>query len=106
LLVRVTAVITLALVLSSAAARAQNDDTRDLPSPSAAGRSSPPPERDIPRERARADRAPAHGDCSAEWICGRIRLRANDNYPLGSNLSGLHAGGRWIDGPCRKEKRC
>jgi|SRR6478752_7074797 hypothetical protein len=104
---RVSAVIALALVLSSSAAHAQNEDTRDLPSPSAAGRSSPPPESAIPRERSRADHAPVHAGCNAEWVCGRVRLRANDNYPLGSNLSGLQgAGGRWIDGPCRKEKRC
>ncbi len=43
---RATAVIALALMLSSATAIAQNDgeDTRDLPSPSAAGRSNPPPD--------------------------------------------------------------
>jgi len=104
---RIATVITLALVLSSAAVRAQNEDTRDLPSPSPAGRSTPPPESDTPRERARTDRAaPRHAACSAEWVCGRVRLRANDNYPLGSNLYGLQAGGRWIDGPCRKKERC
>lgn len=104
---RVTALIVLALVLSSAATRGQSEDTRDLPSPSTAGRSSPSPESDTPRERARTHRAaPRHAACSAQWVCGRVRMRANDNYPLGSNLYGLQAGGRWIDGPCRKEKRC
>src|SRR5262245_29596986 len=104
---RVTAFIILALVLLSAAARAQNEDTRDLPSPSSAGRSSPPPESDAPRERTRTDRAaPRRAACGAEWVCGRTRLRANDGYPLGSNLQGLQVGGRWIDGTCRKEKRC
>ncbi len=80
LLVTAFGVITLALLLSSAAANAQNDDTRDLPSPSAAGRSSPPPESDMPRERARTDHLRAHAP-------------------------GLQAGGCWIDGPCRKERR-
>jgi hypothetical protein len=101
---RVTALIILAMVLSSGAAHAQ-DDTRDLPSPSDTRRSSPPPESDTPRERARINR-PRHAACSAEWVCGRVRFRANDNYPLGSSLYGLQARGRWIDGPCRKVKRC
>src|ERR1700747_884595 len=101
---RVPAFIILALVLVSAAARAQNEDTRDLPSPASAGRSSPPPESDASRERTRTNRAvPRHAACRAQWVCGRVRLRANDDYPLGSNLYGLQAGGRWIDGPCRKE---
>jgi hypothetical protein len=104
---RFIAATALALVLSSSAAYAQNEDTRDLPSPSEAGRSSPPPKRDSAPERTRSDRAVAHARCNAEWVCGRVRLRANDNYPLGSTLTGLQgAGGRWIDGPCRKEKRC
>jgi hypothetical protein len=48
---RIAAVIALLLVVSFTAARAQNEDIRDLPSPSAAGRSSPPPDRNTPRER-------------------------------------------------------
>jgi hypothetical protein len=39
---RVTAVFAFLLVLLFNAARAQNEDTRDLPSPSVAGRSSAP----------------------------------------------------------------
>src|SRR2546423_197628 len=105
---RITAVIALLLLLSFTAGRAQNEDIRDLPSPSVAGRSNPPPERDTPRERIRSDRARTHAaGCDAQWVCGRVRLRANDSYPVGSTLSGLQgAGGRWMDGPCRKEKRC
>lgn len=57
---RITAVIALLLVLSFTAARAQNEDTRDLPSPSAAGRSSPPPERNTPRERAHSNLSGVH----------------------------------------------
>ena len=90
---RVTAVIILALALSSAGASAQNEHTRDLASPPLSGGSSLPPETDTPRERARTDRAaPSRARCGAEWVCGRVRLRANDNYPLGSNLYGLQAG--------------
>jgi hypothetical protein len=56
---RITAVTALLLVLSFTTARAQNEDTRDLPSPSAAGRSSPPPERNV-RERAPSDVSGVH----------------------------------------------
>jgi hypothetical protein len=45
---------TLALLLTSSAAHAQDEDTCDLPSPSVAGRSSPQPERDTPREPSAA----------------------------------------------------
>jgi hypothetical protein len=103
---QIAAVVVMALVLSSTAASAQNEDTRDLPSPSEAGRSSPSPPTDSPQERVRTDRARPHRSCNAEWVCGRVRVRANDNYPPGSTLSGLQAGGRWINGPCQKEKRC
>jgi hypothetical protein len=57
---RITAVINLLLVLSFTAARAQNEDTRDLPSASAAGRSSPPPERNTPRESAHSNGSGVH----------------------------------------------
>jgi hypothetical protein len=34
------------------------------------------------------------------------RYPANDGYAPGSYVSGLQGGGRWIEGPCRKERRC
>ncbi len=106
---RVVSVIVVVLMLSSAAiAENEGEETRDLPLPSmsapATGGGNPPPEHSLPRERAGPARAQTH--CHGEWICGRLRYRANDSYAPGSYVYGLQAGGRWVEGPCRKERRC
>jgi hypothetical protein len=104
---RSTTVIALFLIFSRAAL-AQNDsvDTRDLPSPSTdAPALTPAPPSDA-KERNHAGRTPAHAQCQAMWVCGRLRYPSNDPYAPGSYVNTIQVGGRSVAGPCRKEKHC
>jgi hypothetical protein len=47
---------------------------------------------------------PVHGHCHDKWICSLGRFDSTDNYPVGSNVSGITVAGRWVPGPC--VKRC
>lgn len=103
---RATIAIALALLSSAAIAQNGSEDTRDLPSPSAAGRDKPPPEQGPPEQRGSTGHVRARAGCYGEWVCGRSQLRANDSYTPGSYLPGVQVGGRWVEGPCRKQRRC
>jgi hypothetical protein len=97
-------VIALFLIFSPAAL-AQNDseDKRDLPSPSTG---APAPTPAPPSDSKHAGRAPAHAQCQAMWVCGRLRYPSNDAYAPGSYANTIQVGGRSVAGPCRKEKHC
>jgi hypothetical protein len=103
---RSISVIALFLIFSPVAL-AQNDseDTRDLPSPSTSA-PAPTPAPSEAKERSHAGRAPAHAQCRAMWVCGRLRYPLNDGYAPGSYVNTIQVGGRSVAGPCRKEKHC
>lgn len=64
----------------------------------AVGGDGPPPEE--------AHVGHGHAPCHDEWVCATDRYEATDNLPVGSTVSGITSFGRWIPGPCHKQKFC
>ena len=48
----------------------------------------------------------AHPHCHDEWVCGPDRYETTDGNPVGSEVPGVWSGGRWVQGPCHKDRRC
>jgi len=104
---RSISVIALFLIFSPAAlALNDSEDTRDLPSPSTGAPAPTPAPPSDAKERNHARRAPAHAQCQAMWVCGRLRYPSNDAYAPGSYVNTIQVGGRSVAGPCHKEKHC
>jgi hypothetical protein len=47
-----------------------------------------------------------HPHCDDKWVCGIDRYVATDSYQLNSQVTGIWVGGRWVPGPCIKQRSC